>query len=318
MEKTRVVLGVGREEKLLQGAVDVVGLSEGLKVPVGLDSPVLRDAQEDNAVDGHLHGEVQFRRGKRGVVAPQKPRQAIAPAGNLRQKLLVNGRGPAPVGLGLGEAIEKALEDGLLGEDGFNLVPSRRVLRVRDEHDSRFGDLGDLRADGDAPIVGRQMREIRQHRKRELGRPGIGAKLDGRLPGGGDIDMRGFGLQEELAHAADSEAVVGRAGLDRFLVDDVFVDIGAAGLVGHVPAQQPEHRVDELVTKLLLVIVGRQVTIPVQGKTLDQFDDERRRCSHWAVAANVPLKHCRGEPDAVKREPSGSRPPELRRNGATH
>ena len=71
-----------------------------------------------------------------------------------------------------------------------------------------------------------------------------------------------LGLDEELARAADAEAVVGRLGgaadLDGVLVDHVLVGFGVALLVVDVPAEGLEEGVDELAAELgLVVLAGR-------------------------------------------------------------
>src|SRR5262249_28100494 len=111
----------------------------------------------------------------------------------------------------------------------------------------------------------------------QLGRPRIAAKL---IRGRGvvlDVDGRLFRFEKELARAADTEGVVGGLGhaphLDRILVNYVFVSLGVAGLVVHVPAKAFEEGIDELLADLRFVVVARAIGFRVSIETLDEFDD---------------------------------------------
>lgn len=88
---------------------------------------------------------------------------------------------------------------------------------------------------------------------------------------------------EELAHAPDTERVVGRLGepahLHRVLVDHVLVRFGVALLVVHVPAERLEERVQELTPELGLVVTAGAVRLPVPVESFDEIEDFRG-CGH--------------------------------------
>ena len=109
---------------------------QGQQPAVLLDAPVLAHAQEDDAVDGALHGEVQLvdRQGRvaQGDVAGQR----LAPALDLLQELGVDLAGAA-LALGvLHVAVEGALQHRLPGEDAVDLVEAVEVLVEGEVHDA--------------------------------------------------------------------------------------------------------------------------------------------------------------------------------------
>ena len=95
----------------------------------------------------------------------------------------------------------------------------------------------------DAAVVDGELLEVGEDRERQLGRPGVAAELEGRAGVVLDVDRRLLGLDEELARAADAEAVVGRLGraadLDGVLVDDVLVGFGVALRCCPCPSRAP-------------------------------------------------------------------------------
>jgi len=60
VEQPRVVTGIGLAEELLETAVGAAAVEQSLQAAVGFDRAVLADAQEDDAVDGRLHGVVHL------------------------------------------------------------------------------------------------------------------------------------------------------------------------------------------------------------------------------------------------------------------
>lgn len=129
----------------------------------------------------------------------------------------------------------------------------------------------------DAAVVDRELLEVGQNRKRQLGRPGVAAKLVCRRHVALDVHGRLLGLDEELARAADAEGVVGRLGagadLDDVLVDDVPVGLSQTLAVVHVPAERLEEGVEVIAAKLRLGVTAVAVVVEVQAEALDQLDD---------------------------------------------
>ncbi len=96
-------------------------------------------------------------------------------------------------------------------------------------HDAgRGGLVGLVRLD--AAVVDGEFLEIGEDGERQFGGPGIAAQLEGGAEIVLDIDGGFLGFEEELARAADAEAVVGGLGdaadLDGILVDDILVCLG--------------------------------------------------------------------------------------------
>lgn len=60
VEKAGVVAGIGFLESLAEPGVDAVAIGEGAEAPVILDAATFADANEDNAVNDALDGEVEF------------------------------------------------------------------------------------------------------------------------------------------------------------------------------------------------------------------------------------------------------------------
>ena len=125
-------------------------------------------------------------------------------------------------------------------------------------------------------------------RERQFGGPGVAAELEGGAGVVFDVDRGLLGLDEELARAADAEAVVrglGRAAdLDGVLVDDVLVGLGVAGPVVDVPAEGLEERVDELAADLGLVVVAGEIGVALRSKR-----STRSRTSAGAPTLAFPL-----------------------------
>lgn len=132
----------------------------------------------------------------------------------------------------------------------------------------------------DAGVVDGEFFEVGEDGDGELGGPGVASELVG---GGGvafDVDGGFFGFEEELTGAADAEAVVGGFGsaagagdFDGVFVDDVFVGVGVAGGVGHVPAECGEEGVEEFAAELGFVVIGGGVGVGVAGEAIDEIGD---------------------------------------------
>lgn len=109
--------------------------------------------------------------------------------------------------------------------------------------------------------------------KWQLARPGIAAQLVGRVRVTLEIDGRLLGFQEELAGAADPEAVVGglvsTAYPDGIFVDHLPVGLGVTLLVVDIPAQRLEERVNEITAQRGFFVVTGAVGFQVAVKPLD-------------------------------------------------
>jgi hypothetical protein len=86
-----------------------------------------------------------------------------------------------------------------------------------------------------------------------------------------------FRFQEELARAADAEAVIGGLGsaadLDLVFVDDILVGFGIALAVVHIPAEGLEHGVDEFLAELGLVVVWRGVGVGMFSEAVNEVEN---------------------------------------------
>jgi hypothetical protein len=82
-----------------------------------------------------------------------------------------------------------------------------------------------------------------------------------------DIGGRLLGLQEELARAADAEAVVRGFGIasdcNGIFVDDILVGFGVAGSVGHIPPQGIEEGIEKFSSELGFVVTLRFIVLEI-------------------------------------------------------
>ena len=90
VEEAGVVAVVGLLEELAEARVDAVAVDEGAEAAVVLDAAVFADAQEDDAVNDALDGEVEFALGELGVAEGEVAGEFGAPglrcsAGRRRQ-----------------------------------------------------------------------------------------------------------------------------------------------------------------------------------------------------------------------------------------
>ena len=139
MEQAGVVAVVGLLEELAQARVDAVAVDEGAEAAVVFDAAVFADAQEDDAVNDALDGEVEFALGELGVAQGEVAGELVAPALDVFEEGVVD-VGGAALGLGgFGELVERAFEDGLAGEDAGDLVPALGVLGVGGVEDAAGG-----------------------------------------------------------------------------------------------------------------------------------------------------------------------------------
>ena len=146
VEQAGVVAGVGLLEKLAEPGIDAVAVGEGAEAAVVLDAAALADAQEDDAVDDALDGEVEFALGELGVAEGEVAGEVGAPGFDGLEELVVHVGGAALGPGGFGELVEGAFEDGVAGEDAGDFIPALGVFGVGDVEDA---------ADGGAVVCGR-------------------------------------------------------------------------------------------------------------------------------------------------------------------
>src|SRR5690606_4252528 len=142
--------------------------------------------------------------------------------------------------------VERALQDCFPTEDSCNLIPPLNVLVIPDVAYAGDGRL--VRLNGLNPrIIDSELLKVSQDRKRQLRAPRIPTKLIGWIDAAPNVNRRLFGLDEELAHTADPEAVVRSSrlapDLQGILVDDVFVGFCVPAFIVNVPAERFEERI---------------------------------------------------------------------------
>ena len=130
VEQAGVVPVVGLGEELDEALIGIGPVLEGLEPAVFLDAPVLADAQEHDAVDRALDGEVQLARGKIGVPEGDVLGEHVAPVFDLGQEGVVNRCRAFLEPARLGVLVEGAFEHGFLGEDGDDLAPFLGIVFV--------------------------------------------------------------------------------------------------------------------------------------------------------------------------------------------
>jgi len=276
VKEPRVVFFVGLAVEVAQAGVDVGGAGEGQEAGVVLNAPVLAHAQKDDAVNGALHGEVQLVNRQSRVAQGDVAGQHLAPALDLLQELGVHLAGAA-LALGiLHVAVEGTLEHRLLGKHAVDVVEAVKILVEGEVHDAPYPSLvigfGTL-----AAVVDRELLKVGEDAQGQFGAPGVAPQLVGRAYVAFDRDRGLLGLQEELAHPADAEAIVGRTGrptdLDGVLVDHVLVLLGVALHIAHVPTEDFKERVNELDAHMGFFVVAALVDVQVAGEAFYQpFD----------------------------------------------
>ena len=192
-------------------------------------------------------------------------------------------RGGAALAIGDGILVEGAFEDRVLGKNGCDLVPSGQVVPIGQvENASGAGFIRQVRAS--PAIVDGELFEIRQDRQREFGRPGIAAKLIGGTEFVFQIDGGFLGFEEKFPGAADAETVVRGFGiaadLDGIFVDDIFVRLGVTLLIGDIPAERLEERIEKLPAQLGFVVTLALVGLAVLLEPVDEGGNDRGRLTH--------------------------------------
>src|SRR5690606_14452396 len=186
VEEARVVALVRLLEEAHQALVEIGAGEQLSQVAGGFDAAVLADAEEDDAVDDPLDGEVEGGGVKR-IAQGDVGGQLLAPVLDLLEEGVVELLGAAAFLAG-DVAVEIAGEDGPLGEGVLEEIPAGGVFGVVDV--VAAGDGGLFKRLGlDAGVVDRQFFEVGQQGDRELGAPGVAAELVGWFPVALDVDV---------------------------------------------------------------------------------------------------------------------------------
>ena len=205
-----------------------------------------------------------------------------APLLDLFEEFRVHLSGAAFALAALGVAVERAVPDGIFGENFCKFVPTGEVFFEGKEHHAASGG-GILGVRAGAAIVDRQLFEISQDRERQMGVPGVTAQLVSWVDVVTDVDRRFFGFDEEFAGGADAESVVG--GFERALVlEGVFVDDlavlgGEVGAIVHIPTEGFKKRVEEFLAELGFVVATGAVELTRVAEAVDEVLDDGW-CAH--------------------------------------
>src|SRR5437773_2478528 len=141
VEEAGIVAVVGLLELLSKARVNAVAVGQGLEASVILNAAAFADAQENDAVNDALDGEVEFALGELGIAQGEVAGQVGAPAFDGLQKFVVN-VGCAALGFGgLSKLVERAFENGIAGEDAGDFVPAFGVVRVRNIENATGGGV---------------------------------------------------------------------------------------------------------------------------------------------------------------------------------
>ena len=278
VEEAGVVAEIGALKDFAEAGVDLGAGGEGEQLTVGPDAAVFGDAEEDDAVEDALDGEVEFALGE-GVAEGEVAGEEVAPVLHVGEEFVVELGGAAFALGGGGVFVEGAAKDGVLGKDGGDLVPLLRVLVGGAVKDAAGGGLV-VFAGSLAGVVDGELVKIGDDAEGKFGGKRVAAELGG---GGGivlDFDEGLLGLDEEFAGAADAEGVVGGGGGDAgdfqgLLVDDVFVGLGVAGGVVDIPAERGEEGVEKFAAQLGFLVVGVEVGIEVAAEGIDEGEEAR-------------------------------------------
>ena len=113
------------------------------------------------------------------------------------------------------------------------------------------------------------------------------------------INGRFLGFEEKLPGTADAETIVGGFGvaadLDGIFMDDIFIRLGVALLIGDIPSERLEERIEKLPAQLGFVITLALVGLAVLFEPINEGGNERGRLTHnrqsLFVAVSVPSQN---------------------------
>ena len=167
----------------------------------------------------------------------------------------------------------------------MDLIEAVDILLVSDVHDSRHAGLV-AGLGTDAAVVDGELLKIGENAERKLGGPRIAANLIGRAHLLFEIDGGLLRLQKELANPADAEAVIRRASLPGAaqggLMDHIFILLGVATHVAHIPAERLEEGIDKFDANLSFVIFRATVVFDSSREARYQFNDFFRGLHRFA------------------------------------
>ena len=182
VEEAGVVAFVGAVVEGEESFIDVGAVEEGLELGVGFDGAVFADAEEDEAVDGALDGEVEPAVGEVGVAEGEVAGEGVAPGFDFGEEGGIDFGGAFFLFGGLGVFVEGTLEDGFFGEDVGDFGPAVGVFGVFEVLDAGGGGFVVFVGFG-AGVVNGEFFEVGEDGEGQFGRPGVAAELEG----GGDV-----------------------------------------------------------------------------------------------------------------------------------
>ncbi|MHB1120298.1 MAG: hypothetical protein ACYC11_09590, partial [Bellilinea sp.] len=212
VEEAGVVFSIGLIEEHEQVAVDILAVGGVTQGVFGFDAAVLADAQENDAVDGHLHGKIDVARGQARVAQGDIAGQVGAPALHFGQEIIVDVSGAALAFKGHRVAVEGTLMHRLMRKQVVDFIPFFGIIPVGIKVDPIIGGRIAVGRFFTA-VIDRQLLEVAQKGDRDLGGPGVTADLKGGVRVGFDVDGWFFGFEEEEDAAAGLKGVVGGFGL---------------------------------------------------------------------------------------------------------
>lgn len=256
---------------------------------ISFDAPVFSDTKKDEPVDCALHRKFQLVDRQLRIVEREILSQRLPPGFDFLQKFPVDSCS-ATFAVSDCILVEGPFEYGLLGKDRGNLVPFGKIVPVRpvvNAADARL--IGRIRSH--AAVVDGEFFEVAQNRKRQLGRPGIAAKLIGRGDLVFDIDGGFLGFKKKLTRTADAETVIRcfgvAADLDCVFMNNIFVRLGMPLLVSDISAKRAKERIDKFPAELCFVVALALVRISVLFESIDEIRNNGRCLPHRGLLVRM-------------------------------
>jgi len=282
VENAGIIAVVGEPEDLSETRIGLVAVEQLLEVVGRLDAAILADAEEENAVDGALHREVEVFDAELRIMLGDVSRKGLAPAFDVFKEGIAE-RFHAFAAFAGGVLVERAAQNRFAGKHRGDFIPAFGKFGVFDLKDGRGAGL--VFGTGlVARIVNNEVPEIRQDRQRQLRGVGVAAELKRRCGINTDADGGFLGFEKEFASAApaggasaDVEAIVGRLGgaadLDGVFIDNFAVSLGISLVIVDVPSQRLEHGIDEVDAKLGLAVLIGLVDLRLLGELPNLGED---------------------------------------------
>src|SRR5450830_456754 len=178
VEESTVVPCVGLGKELQQARVLVSAVEQRVECAIDIDATVLGDAQEHDAVNRLLDGEVELMEGQVAVAQRDVARQLLAPLVDEVQELLVDFTGAPLAARVLHVLVEGAVQDGFAREGTGEERPLLGIVLKGEVLDTRHGGTV-IRAGLDARVIDGEFLEVGQDGQRQFGRVGVAAQLIG-------------------------------------------------------------------------------------------------------------------------------------------